>query len=246
MKKWILVVSLFAAVPAYAATAEPESIQRIKQEIIQLLGKFTFQLNRELQKDLKFCEKFFREFQSQSGIVHLQPLFEVNDFTAPSLEPYKKKCPELKLNETIADQFGNPAYGSKHFRLYHVDINNKKSDGTEFVFYHDTFVTKTHLEAENLPGASGPTPAYGGGEYRIIDFNNCTINQIIPVDQGGGITKDLSTYTGVINYKGSQFIFDVSPLGDGRLYLLDLWAYRSEKAKMAPVCHGNFGVAAAK
>jgi len=247
IKAWCLAMMLSSvSLVAYAETTGTDPIEAMKEQILKILTTLRF----DLAGQSKFCLSFFKDFNTQTSITHIKPIIETNDYNAPELEAYKRKCPKLELNKKVTytprtyeaiqnlpeeerEQYGDVYRGTRNFRLYRVDINNKPADGEELVFYHEKFLHVRHMgqEAEVVSGQ-----AYDDrGEYLVIDFRKCRVLYGVGVDQWReGAT--VPAFHGVISYQQGQYIFDLYPLGGPDTYSLKLWAYKQREARLIPIC----------
>jgi hypothetical protein len=195
---------------------------RLQQEIKELMATLTF----DYTGATKFCRTFCRDFPKQTELRIVDPIIETDDFEGPALEAYKRKCPDLQLNTETGDQFGNLHYGTRHFKLYRVDINNQPADGKEYLFYYDTVVaSKEELEALRDPRTRDSVTTYEGGQFYLVDFKSCQIRGGVPVGKMGGFSKGIASYNGIAWYKGKFRIVDLAPISDG-YYHLALWTYK--------------------
>jgi len=240
MKKWILGVGFIVLSAAGVAMgAEPVQAAQIKEQLVKLLTNITMTLNHAV--DEPFCRQFFEDFRKQSEKVeHVQPIVQADRFDDPALTAIVGKCPTVKwigaeagepdypLNTEMRDQFGNRSVGTAHFRLYKVDINNKRRDGAEHVVYMDGYVP------EPLPGEE---PQEVGefdktrGAYIVADFEQCLSLGRMEVGRGG--TSTFPVYNGVIRYGGQVYFYNLYGYA---AYKLDLMKYSPGQSKFKQVC----------
>ena len=229
---WCLAVGLLSLSLVGAAQAsDSPSVAAVKAQIVTLLKSMTMTMNYFV--DEKFCRQFFKDFQTQKNIVHVQPMIQADRYDDPALAAFVDKCPKIKwvgaepdeegvaLNTITRDQFGNRSVSTTHFRLYKVDINNNRKDGAEHVFYSDGFVP------EPLPGEKPMTveelnKTYGW--YVVVDFEHCLSLGGVEAGRMGMHVRPV--YHGIIQYRGRSYIYVLDSEGGYKLYLNELTTRR--------------------
>lgn len=239
MNRWKLVVGflVLSAVSSSLGT-EAAQITPVKEQIIKLLASITMKLNYAV--DEKFCRQFFEDFKKQTKIEYVQPIVRVDRVDDPALAAFLAKCPTVKwigaeadepgyrLNTRVWDQFGNLWVGTANFRLYHVDIDNDKANGKEHVFYSDGFVRES-LSGEELPPVEELDRTTG--EYVAVNFDDCAVLGGVEVGRGGLRLRPV--YSGIIQYQGRLYIYDLAADGG---YKLHLQKYMEDRKNFTIVC----------
>lgn len=258
-KKCFRMVVLVAVIGLCAIRVEAAGSERttpLKEQIVKLLASITMKLNYAVNE--KFCRQFFEDFQKQEKIVHVQPIIQADRYDDPALAVFVGKCPtvkwiggeaevidilvgrpklpEYRLNTRVRDQFGNESVATAHFRLYHVDIDNNKGNGREYVFYRDGFVP------EPIPGEElRPVEELDRtlGEYTAVDFEGCATLGEVEVGQGG--TRVFPVHNGVIRYHEQTYIYNLHGYGMYRLnpdrYRLRIEKFKKERENFRIVCY---------
>lgn len=217
-----------------------------QKEIANILSRLKFQLADQT----KFCRQFLKDFQTQATIQYIKPIVLTNDCNDPALDMYKKKCPKLELRKRVLlnprwadyaeklpaeemEKHGDVYMGTANFKLYQVDINNKPSDGDEFVFYREKFVHVSHIgEALDLDLGKEYDDR---GEYLVVDFEECKVKNGVPVDDSRA-TATVKNYSDVISYKNAHYIFDLFPSHGPETYSLAFWGYSNKRGRLIPMC----------
>lgn len=233
IRTWCLAVGLFSLSLVGAAQAsDTPSVDAVKAPIVTLLKSITMKLNYFV--DEKFCRQFFKDFQTQKDLVHIQPIIQADRYDDPALAAFVGKCPRVKW---IGAQADDPAYrlntqvrsgllaptlvGTAHFRLYQVDIDNDKRNGREHVFYSDGFVPDP-LPGEELMRVEELDKTTG--LYEAVDFENCATLGAVEVGRGG--TSVFPVYNGVLRYHGRSYIYNLYGYDKYMLNIERFWAPR--------------------
>lgn len=225
----LLGMMVMLVVPVWAGEAGPTN--SVKEQIVKLLASITMKLNHAV--DEKFCRQFFEDFRKQNKVEHIQPIIQADRIDDPKLAPFLSKCPTVKwigadpdepgspLNSATRDQFGNRSVGTAHFRLYKVDINNNRKDGSEHVFYSDGYIPEP-LPGEDIKEVEELDKTYGW--YVVIDFEHCLTLGGVEAGRMGMHVKPV--YNGIIQYQGRSYIYVLDAEGGYKLELNELTAGR--------------------
>lgn len=227
MNSWILgAVFLVLSAGSSSFGAEPAQTTSVKEQIIKLLASITMKLNYAV--DEKFCRQFFEDFNKEEHIEHVQPIIQADRIDDPALASFLVKCPTVKwigaegdepgyrLNtQEFRDQLLAPTLvGTAHFRLYHLDIDNNKTDAKEHVFYSDEFVPEPP-PGQELPPVNELNKTMGN--YTAVNIENCAVLGGVVVGNGSGVGG--AAYNGIIRYHGRPYIYDLYTIGGLKLNL---------------------------
>jgi len=247
MKRLIAVVGFWCvSVAAYAAGGDLLSGEALTERIQTILTTLRYDLTGQS----KFCQAFFKAFQAQKAIVHIQPLVQTDDYQAPELQQYLSRCPNLDLNKVLTlearyaddiralppdeqDQYGKVYRGTRNFRLYRVDINNNPADGEEFLFYHEQFLLVSRF-GQPLDPREGEE--YDNrGAYRAVDLQRCKVLGGVATDRSRA-TATVPNYHGVISFKKHFYIYDVYPFRGADTYSVSVNGYDQRRGRVIPLC----------
>jgi len=183
--------------------------------------------------DENFCKSFLDDLKTRRSVEFIEPIVQTDDYNDPKLQSYIGKCPKLQLNKTVGfqpriweyaktlpeeerEKLGTVWYTNLDFRLYQVDMGNKK----EYVFYGGgRFSPK-----ENSVGWSA--------DFIVVDFEKCE-------NKGMGQVSDTINYltkkpTGnhnlILMYKGKSYILEMSYYPNENKYYASLFEWRMAKA----------------
>lgn len=220
-----------------ATAAEQPVAGVVREKIIQIMAENPM-VPFISEGGLTFCKAFYDDFRAQKNIEQVEPIVIADDYNSKELQARKGQCPNLQLNKNVSlepriaeslrkakvpedqwDQFGTVYFGVSNFKLFKVDISNTKEDGDEYVFYEERYTGKKFTELR-------------GGDYKVVDLNNCKIITRVSVDQGAA-PESPPAYHGIIKYKGRHYIFDLHVAG---YYVLNLEGYNTKRRRMMPVC----------
>jgi hypothetical protein len=228
------------------ASSHTAVLSDVQKEIMNILSRLKFQLADQT----KFCRQFLKDFQAQTTIKYIKPIVTTNDYNDPALEEYKKKCQKFDLRKRVLinprwadgfeklppdemERYADVYVGTANFKLYKVDINNKSSDGDEFVFYREKFLHVSHL-GEALDPDLGEE--YDNrGDYLVMDFDDCRARYGAPVGDSSA-TATVKNYSDVIIYKNAHYVFDLFPSMGSETYSVELWGYSNKQRRLIPMC----------
>ena len=243
---FLLVMSGIAWAGKEGIGAQVSALSDMQQEIVNILSRLKFQLADQT----KFCKQFLKDFQTQTTIQYVKPIVATNDYNDPALDIYKKKCPKLELRKRVLlnprwadsveklpaeemEKYADVYLGTENFKLYKVDINNKSSDGDEFVFYREKFLHVSHIGEALDPDVGKEYD--DRGEYLVVDFEECKVKAGVPVDDSRA-TATVKSYSDVISYKNAHYILDLFPSMGPETYSLELWGYSKKRSRLIPQC----------
>ncbi len=221
-----------------AALADPGGRAR-KQELVKIMKTVNFVPHSG--KDDPFCQAFYRDFSTQTNIEHIHPLIAVQRYDDPALQPYQRKCPDLKMHKSMAfshrdlEVAGEPTSesdaesravsittGLKNFQFFRLDVNNQPRDGEELLLYYEGVFDQrsgTHL---------------ANRAYHEVNLSACKSDKVVYFNQGGSVQW---TRNGVVRYKGKNAIYVLGSWTDKPEYwYLQLEFHSAELKRMAPSC----------
>lgn len=185
----------------------------------------------------EFCMTFLKDLQDRKDMEFADPIIETDDYNDPKLQSYVGKCPKLELNksvsleprwikgksdkeiEKLAEELGSyenawVRHAYLDFRLYYQDFDNNPKNGREYLYYSGGWYSPA-LKQEG-----------SGGEYKIINLNQCKITGSRGV--AGPINypsrQPTKNFNGILKYKGRYYIYDAGFYpDDGILLSLYKW-----------------------
>lgn len=237
---------LAVCLTVYAEASETVSSETLTERIKTILTTLRY----DLAAQNKFCRAFFQDFQAQKAIVHIQPIVQTDDYQAPELQQYLKRCPKLNLNRRVTveprysewikslpeeeqDRYSDVYRGTRNFRLYLVEINNNQADGEEFIFYQEKFLHVSHLGEQALAGAGEEYD--DRGSYTVVQPHTCEILGGTGVD----MWRELATvpnYHGIVKHQKLFYIFDVYPSRGADTYSVNIDSYDTRRGRVIPLC----------
>ncbi len=212
------------ATTSTSTTATSVSTDAKKQELIKLMQGLKLELVGGTTNPL--CQAFLEDFRQQKNIEHLAPLIQTDDYDDPRLAPYKKQCPDIKLNKHVTvegsihdapillekekaglavngDIEGHAVlyinYGTKNFKLWDLARKDESENIREIIFYDEG---KVNPGPASMPNSLAKFPWIG--YYRLINLDDCSIVQV------SGAFPNFST--GVIRYARKHLIYELWPL----------------------------------
>ncbi len=233
-----------AGVPPATEAAKAEAVKRI------MAGR-EFTLSES--SDPAICTPLLEAFQTQRGIEHVEPVARAERYHDPALQPYRAMCPGLEFNrwlepiglfkeesrkeiqamsEDEREEFLVMAskvwFGTRDFKLYHLDFDGNPANGEEYVFYAERYYLRNRLawpdglRLHKLPREvdwndilrpeDAPDDAtFVRGGYTILDLARCEQGDDLqthdPYDYLEG--RPLANHTGIIRRQGRYYIFDL-------------------------------------
>ncbi|MCH7540822.1 MAG: hypothetical protein IH999_10575, partial [Proteobacteria bacterium] len=147
--------------PAWAA--EAPAGEAVKAEAIKrIMAGREFTLSES--SDPAVCTPLLEAFQAQRGIEYVEPVARAERYRDPAFEPYRAMCPGWEFNRWHYSQIisaldemnlpedqrqesleatGKHYFGTRNFKLYHLDLDGNPANGEEYVFYAERYYLRS-------------------------------------------------------------------------------------------------------
>ena len=240
-------LGLAPAVAEETPTSEAQATEAVKAEAVKrIMAGREFTLSES--SDPAVCTPLLEDFQAQRGIEYVEPVARAERYRDPAFEPYRAMCPGWEFNRWHYSQIisalddmnlpedqrqesleatGKHYFGTRNFKLYHLDLDGNPANGEEYVFYAERYYLRSsavpwYLRIEKIPGQVDwndilrpeevPDDAeFVDGGYTVLDFANCKrmhrVQIYDPYDYLEG--RPLANHTGIIKHRGRYYIFEL-------------------------------------
>ena len=266
-------LGLGLAVAEEPPASEPPASEAAKAEAVKrIIAEREFTLSES--SDPAVCTPLLGAFQTPSGIEHVEPIARAERYHDPALQPYRAMCPGWELNrwlqpivsldgemseeeldeflEEFSDSIVHAYFGTRNFKLYHLDLDDNPANGEEYVFYAERYYIRNkiiprYLHPEEIPRKvdwndilrpeDAPDDAtFVDGGYTILDLANCKRGDVIqtydPYDYWE--MRPLANHTGIIKRQGRYYIFKLfesDHLPGKDVYGLSIYIFNGEYFK---------------
>jgi hypothetical protein len=173
-----------------------------------------------------FCRMFLQDFTAHRGIKHIDPTVRASKYDAPVFQPYKDRCPDIDIHRTEHCDHQSWLYleslpkeererevskvcrlffGTANFQLYELRLKGGKR---ETLFYSERMD-----QSSDAPVRPGPLSPLANGGYAAFNAS-CEREKWVPTHDPYDYFNErpLSNVNGIIQYKGSYYLFDLYEL----------------------------------
>ena len=156
------------------------------------------------------CRRLGEDLRTQTGITHVEPVARSKYYHDPVFQPFRDRCPGLELNgllwpagrmdpvegpeatriteeelEEFLRDWGLKLFGTRNFKMYHLDLDGDPSNGKEHEDGLLINATITQEELANMIGVTRESVNRNLGMFRRLGLIGREGRRIVVRDEAG-------------------------------------------------------------